>query len=105
MYWRICQYSFEKNDKHVLNEVSELQCNHLEADTRMYFHAHHASEHCPSSGRIIIIVHSPDTDVFILGIRFWDNLRIMGADELWIAVGVSDKRRYLGCHTVNNFYG
>ena len=38
--------------------VPELQCNHEEADTRMVLHAQHAGGTC--------VVHSDDTDVFVL---------------------------------------
>ena len=38
--------------------LSDLQANHEEADTRLLFHAKHASQ--PDSRNII---HSPDTDV------------------------------------------
>ena len=38
--------------------MPELECNHEEADTRMVLHARHAGGTC--------VVHSDDTDVFVL---------------------------------------
>ena len=38
--------------------VPELECNHEEADTRMVLHARHAGGTC--------VIHSDDTDVFVL---------------------------------------
>lgn len=38
--------------------VPELECNHEEADTRMILHARHAGGTC--------VIHSDDTDVFVL---------------------------------------
>ena len=44
--------------------VVELECTHEEADTRMLFHAAHAS----SLGSRTIVIRSPDTDVAILAV-------------------------------------
>ena len=45
--------------------IRDLQANHEEADTRLLFHAKHASQ--PDRR---IVIHSPDTDVLVLGIHF-----------------------------------
>ena len=45
-------------DVRTCEPVPELQCNHEEADTRMVLHARHTARPC--------VIHSDDTDVFIL---------------------------------------
>ena len=45
-------------DVRTCEPVPELQCNHEEADTRMVLHARHTAGPC--------VIHSDDTDVFIL---------------------------------------
>ena len=42
--------------------VDTLTCCHAEADTGMLLHAKHAREH----GAAKVVIHTPDTDVFIL---------------------------------------
>lgn len=54
--------------------LRDLQANREEADTRLLFHAKHASK--PDSR---IIIHSPDTDISVLGISFYVEL---GCKEL-----------------------
>ena len=43
--------------------VAALRCQHEEADTRMFLHAHHA----PSNGAGTVIIKSSDTDVAMIG--------------------------------------
>ena len=43
--------------------VSELSCNHEEADTRLFIHCKHASEHYEN-----IVIASEDTDVLVIGV-------------------------------------
>ena len=64
-----------------------LSSNHEEADTRLLFHAKHASQ--PDS-RIIIQFTAPDTDVLVLGLLFYDEL---GYKELWLRTGSKDRLR------------
>ena len=63
--------------------LSDLEANHEEADTRLLFHAKHASQ--PDNR---IIIYSPDTDVLVLGISFYDEL---GCKELWLRTGSKDQ--------------
>ena len=44
--------------------VSELRCNHEEADTRMLLHAAHAAHNGYSS----VYLRSPDTDVAVIAV-------------------------------------
>ena len=56
--------------KVVCEEITELNSNHEEADTRLLLHANHASE----NGETTIIIKSPDTDVAILACHFCRDL-------------------------------
>ena len=47
-------------------EVSDLESTHEEADTRMIFHAAHASR----TGNTSVVIVSEDTDVFLLTVAF-----------------------------------
>ena len=58
------------NGKVVCNEVTELQSSLEEADTRILLHAKHASE----SGERVVVIKSPDTDVFILASHLQNQL-------------------------------
>ena len=77
--------------------LSDLQANHEEADTRLLFHAKHASQ--PDSR---IIIHSPDTDVVVFGISFYDEL---GCKELWLRTGSQDRLRYIPLHKISTKVG
>ena len=46
--------------------VPELECNHEQADTCMVLHAHHVGGMC--------VIHSDDTDVFVLLLAHSQNL-------------------------------
>ena len=78
---------------HATVTLRDLQANHEEADTRLLFHAKHASQ--PDSR---IIIHSPDTDVLVLGISFYDEL---GCKELWLRTGSKDRLRYIPLYEIS----
>lgn len=46
----------------------------------------------------IVCIKSPDTDVFILGIRFQKEFWDEGCKELWLITVTFSKKRALGCH-------
>ncbi len=46
-----------------VEEVPELECDHEEADTKMFVHAHHAAKSVDT-----VIIKSPDTDVFVIAL-------------------------------------
>ncbi|XP_043480323.1 uncharacterized protein LOC122510010 [Leptopilina heterotoma] len=83
-------YKLQSNS---ISEIFALKSNHLEADSRMFSHIFHAAD--TQNAHIIIL--SADTDVFILGIYFWQKLYIIGCQGLWFE-GSQKKKRYLGCH-------
>ena len=68
-----------------------LSCNHEEADTRLILHANDAKQ---ISERIVI--WSPDTDVGVLGIQHYKNIK----RELWLCTGVKDKSRFVPLHEI-----
>lgn len=82
-----------KNETFV--EIKELYSNHLEADSIIFCHLHYAIE--PSSE---IIIHSVDTDVFILGVYFWPILKAKGYAGLWMKIP-NQKQKWLACHVAS----
>lgn len=82
-------------------EVTDLQSNHIEADSRMFCHIFHAVEHNDSAE---IIILSPDTDIFVLGLYVWHKLEIKGCRGLWFE-GSRKKNRFLGCHLASQSLG
>ena len=76
----------------VLN-LQELQCKHEEADTRLLFHAFHASK----NGLVKIMIHASDTDVVVIAIAA---SRSMPNCELWVAFGHGATLRYIPCHMI-----
>ena len=73
-------------------DVSPLESDHEEADTRLLLHAKHASH---NHNRIVI--QSSDTDVAVLCAAHFNN---MGCDELWFRTGNKYKLRYIPMHRV-----
>ena len=60
-------FQLSANDgKVVCKEITKLNSNYEEADTKLLLHAKHASE----NGETTIIIKSPDTDVAILVCHF-----------------------------------
>ncbi|XP_071943683.1 uncharacterized protein [Antedon mediterranea] len=66
----LCHSISESNGKVLINSIEALHSNQEEADTRMFLHAKYAAHH---GGKDIVII-SPDTDVFIIGLAFCKSL-------------------------------
>jgi uncharacterized protein YbdZ (MbtH family) len=47
----------------IVEELQELECDHEEAGTRMFVHAHHAAESVDT-----VVIKSPDTDVLVIAL-------------------------------------
>lgn len=100
--------------------VATLNCDHEEADTRMFLHAAHASQSYKN-----IIIKSPDTDVLVLAISLIENInahlfisygtlksmkiydinviyQTLGSDVSKALIGV---HVYTGCDSVSSFKG
>lgn len=95
--------SMQKSCDGEIHEVLTLKCNHVEADTRIFFNTKQAL--LAHNTTAVVVVHSPDTDVFVLGIRFWKELGDIKCSALWIKIGTSKKQKYLGCHIASEAYG
>ena len=74
--------------------VSELECDHEEADTRLLLHAKHASD----SGHESVAIKSPDTDVFVLMVGMQNAL----CASLFFLTGTGNKARILAVQDVCN---
>ena len=102
-------------------EVAELESDHEEADTRLVLHAKHASD----SGFSVVVVKSPDTDVFLLMLAMQqyfiadtffmtgcqNKSRIIAVNEVVKSVGretcdmIIGFHAFTGCDSVSSFYG
>ena len=73
-----------------VNDVSSLDGNHDEADTRIAFHLWHINEYNPGN----TIVRGNDTD---LAIVMCANVQLFNNIHVWFDVGVDslDTRRYI----------
>ena len=58
--------------------MKSLSCQQEEADTRMLLHAKHSRE----NGTEQVVIHTPDTDVFILMLHFQEEV-----GELYMKTG------------------
>ena len=76
---------FKINEAEIFQEL-ELQSNHEEADTRMLFHAKHASANYSK-----ILISSPDTDVFIICL----SVHMAITANLFFFTGVKNSRRII----------
>jgi len=79
------------NDYH---ELSDLQSNQEEADTRMLLHAKYAASECLE---INIVIQSPDTDVLVLCAAHFNSI---APKELWFRTGVKDHLCFIPIHEV-----
>ena len=74
-----------------VNEVSDLECDHEEADTRMLLHCKQSKV----NGCDRVVVCSPDTDVAVLCCHHFHNI---GIKEMYFLTGTGTKRRYISIH-------
>ena len=77
-----------------VTDVEELECDHEEADSRMFIHAHCAAEN-EHAGHFILT--SPDTDVAVPCLFHCSTLNI---NELWFHTGTGKKRRFIPMHVI-----
>ena len=75
----------------VVEEIQELQCDHEEADTRMFLHALHASRNHEN-----IVIKSLDTDVFVTALY----LKWFLASSLFLETGARDAYRILSIDAI-----
>ena len=79
------------------SSVSSLFSDQEEADTRLLLHAKHAS-----NTHQRVVVQSPDTDVAVLCVAHFQNIRCR---ELWFQTGMKDKARFIPIHTLPSSLG
>ena len=77
-----------------LTSVSE--CNHEEADTRIFIHVRDAA----IKGYSKILLRTVDTDVVVLAVYAMQEIREL--TEMWILFGVGKKSRYIPIHELCN---
>ena len=77
-----------------LTSVSE--CNHEEADTRIFIHVRDAA----IKGYSKILLRTVDTDVVVLALYAMQEIREL--TEMWILFGVGKKSRYIPIHELCN---
>ena len=78
------------------DEVSSLQSNHEEADTRLLLHAKHVT-----ATYDWVIIKSPDTDVFILSIAMQRTIH----KEVFFLTGTGNRCRCIPVTTISNNLG
>ena len=90
-----CLLLTSSDGKHTeATDVVELRSSQEEADTRIVLHCKHmAAKLSPDS---TIVVRSPDTDVFILLLKFGQDI----LNPLLFDTGVGNKRRLLDVHKI-----
>lgn len=74
--------------------VPELSCDHEEADTRMLLHANHMSQ----AGFGNIIIHTPDTDVFLITIAASTEIQ----PNMFIRTGTKEKARTISIQRIRS---
>ena len=73
--------------------IEELNCTQEEADTRMLLHASHISSDFND-----VVIHTPDTDVVVIGVAFAKSLSC----DLLVKTGVKDKTRIISINRLIN---
>ena len=95
----VCHELAVENGVLVVQEVPSLRCSHEEADTRLFLHALFASRHpSPTSA---IVIKSPDTDVFVIGVAKAKKIE----SKLLFHTGRGNNRRTLSLSAVSTYLG
>ena len=91
-----CYHYYSNGDSVTVEEVPELECDHEEADTRMFLHAQHAA-----ASSDVVVIKSPDTDVFIIALACQANIPA----TLIFDTGTANNRRRIDVGRVAEFFG
>ena len=86
-----------------VEDVEDLSSSKVEGDTRMILHAAKASERLsPTSTSARLIILSPDTDVLVLLVHYFDRMRAFS--KCWMETGTITKtldlRRFIPVHDI-----
>ncbi|KAJ8684780.1 hypothetical protein QAD02_020573 [Eretmocerus hayati] len=91
----------------LVSVIPELTCNHIEADTRIVFHAYMTSSLHANNNFTDLFIESLDTDVLLLLTAHHRDFA--GSPSVWFHTGridrVSDKRRFIPIHILANKIG
>jgi len=119
---KMCHSITPRNGTISIEEIPQLHSTQEEADTRMLLHAHYIS----TQGIRSIIIKSPDTDVFVIGVALVshlvgsqlyfhtgrdDNVRTIDLQAIQqelgddIAKAIIGLHCFTGCDSVSSFYG
>ena len=92
--------SFEEEDTvkcyQAEHDISDLRALHEDADTRIVLHASHCAN---KSGAVNIIVSARDTDVLILLLAHFHEIKI----DTWMSAGTAKKPKYILVHDVYKY--
>ena len=93
-----------KNSGTVCNKITResISCSHEEADTRIFVHLKHAIETDMINSACIL---SNDSDIVILSIAFFEELKTLGLEKLWVSFGTSKNRRWFPIHDLTTRLG
>ena len=91
-----CYHYYSNGDRVNVEEVPELECDHEEADTRMFVHAQHAA-----ASLDVVVIKSPDTDVFIIALACQANIPA----TLIFDTGTANNWRRIDVGRVAEFFG
>ena len=83
------------------SQIPELHNDIEEADCRIIPYAMHATNH----GTKCIIVLSTDSDVVVLMLHYWSELKKSGLQELWVKTGVADSTHFIPGHSLASVIG
>ena len=92
------------NASSVCNKIDRntIACTHEEADTRIFIHLKHAIEKDLIRTACIL---SNDTDVIIIALSYFAQLKALGLEQLWVSFGTGKRRRWLPIHDLSAHLG
>lgn len=82
-------------------DTSSLKSTQEEADTRLLLHLFHAVQH----GHINVTIRTVDTDVVVIAISLYEELRKIQLKKLWISFGVGKAHNVIAVHQLANTIG
>ena len=92
------------NTSSVCNKIARnaITCMHEEADTRIFVHLKHAINFDLIKTACIL---SNDTDVIIIAISHFEQLKLLGLEELWVSFGAGKRKRWIPIHSLSTHLG
>ena len=86
-----------KSSSSICNKIvrESIPCHQEEADTRIFTHLKHAIEVDMINSACVL---ANDSDIIVLSIAFFAELKTLGLNKLWVSFGIAKKRRWLPIH-------